>query len=357
MKVIQLLTTVSYGDAVSNDALALYDTLLRAGYDTAIYAENIGKRVSRDIVKPVGRLPLLNETDVVIYHLSTGTSLNYLLPSIKAKKIVRYHNITPPEYFEKYDLNARRLCKDGYDGLKYIAPYADYCLADSEYNKFGLIENGYKCDVDILPILIPFDDYKKTPNSEVIEKYKNDGYTNVLFTGRIAPNKKQEDVIKVFAYYQKYYNEKSRLILVGNYVGMERYYKRLLRYTKELDVKNVIFPGHIGFDEILAYYKLADVFLCMSEHEGFCVPLVEAMWFDVPVVAYDSSAIAGTLGGAGILLPKNEPLEAAAVVNYVLTHNGIREKVIRNQRERLSDFEHNKIEQQFLTYLKGFINR
>lgn len=357
MKVIQLLTTVSYGDAVSNDALALYDTLVRAGYDTAIYAENIGKRVSKDIVKSVSSLPLLSETDVVIYHLSTGTPLNYFLSSIKAKKIIRYHNITPPEYFEKYDLHSRRLCQDGYEGLKYIAPYADYCLAVSEYNKSGLIENGYECDIDILPILIPFDDYQKTPNAEVIKKYENDGYTNVLFTGRIAPNKKQEDVIKAFAYYQKYYNEKSRLILVGNYVGMERYYKRLLRYTRELGVKNVIFPGHIAFDEILAYYKLADVFLCMSEHEGFCVPLVEAMWFDVPVVAYDSSAIASTLGGASILLPKNDSLEAAAAVNYVMTHNEVREKVIKNQRERLSDFEHDKIEQQFLIYLKGFIEQ
>lgn len=357
MKVIQLLTTVSYGDAVSNDALALHDTLVRAGYDTAVYAENIGKRVPKDVVFPVTELPKLNKKDIIIYHLSTGTDLNFKLTNMRGRKIIIYHNITPPEFFENYSLSSKILCEDGYRGMKYLSAYADYCIADSEYNKSDLMKAGYQCDIDVLPILIPFDDYKKTPNAEVIEKYENDGYTNVLFTGRIAPNKKQEDVIKAFAYYQKYYNEKSRLILVGNYVGMERYYKRLLRYTRELGVKNVIFPGHIGFDEILAYYKLADVFLCLSQHEGFCVPLVEAMCFDVPVVAYDSSAIASTLGGASILLPKNDPLEAAAAVNYVMTHNEVREKVIKNQRERLSDFEHDKIEQQFLTYLKGFIDK
>lgn len=357
MKVIQLLTTVSYGDAVSNDVLALHDTLVRAGYDTAVYAENIGKRVPKDVVFPVTECPKLNQKDIIIYHLSTGTDLNFKLTNMRGRKIIIYHNITPPEFFENYSLSSKILCEDGYRGMKYLSAHADYCIADSEYNKSDLMKAGYQCEIDVLPILIPFDDYKKTPNAEVIEKYENDGYTNVLFTGRIAPNKKQEDVIKAFAYYQKHYNEKSRLILVGNYVGMERYYKRLLRYTRELGVKNVIFPGHIGFDEILAYYKLADVFLCLSQHEGFCVPLVEAMCFDVPVVAYDSCAIAGTLGGAGILLPNNDPLEAAAAVNFVMTHSEVREKVIKNQRERLLDFEHDKIEQQFLTYLKGFIEQ
>ena len=142
---------------------------------------------------------------------------------------------------------------------------------------------GYTCPIDVLPILIPFDDYAKTPSQQVIDRY-SDGYTNLIFTGRIAPNKRQEDVIRAFYDYKKFYNPKSRLILVGGHNGMERYYHRLKSYINALELEDVVFPGHIKFDEILAYYKIADVFLCQSEHEGFCVPLVEAMYFDVPVV-------------------------------------------------------------------------
>lgn len=115
-----------------------------------------------------------------------------------------------------------------------------------------------------------------------MEHYKDDGYTNFIFVGRVAPNKKQEDVIRAFYCYKKYCNPKSRLFIVGSYNGMERYYHRLRRYVGALELDNVVFTGHIPFAQILAYYHLADLFLCMSDHEGFCVPLVEAMYFNLP---------------------------------------------------------------------------
>ena len=214
---------------------------------------------------------------------------------------------------------------------------------------------GYTCPIDVLPILIPFDDYAKTPSQQVIDRY-SDGYTNLIFKGRIAPNKRQEDVIRAFYDYKKFYNPKSRLILVGGHNGMERYYHRLKSYINALELEDVVFPGHIKFDEILAYYKIADVFLCQSEHEGFCVPLVEAMYFDVPVVAYDSSAIAGTLGGGGFLLKDKNPVETAGVINRVVTDEALRTQIIKNQQARLADFDHKVIEAQFKTYLDTFIN-
>ena len=213
---------------------------------------------------------------------------------------------------------------------------------------------GYKCKIDVLPILIKFEDYEKKPNKLVMKKC-DDGYTNIIFVGRIAPNKKQEDVIESFYYYNKYYNEKSRLILVGSYGGMEKYYVRLKDYSEKLGAKNVIFTGHIKFDEILAYYHMADLFLCMSEHEGFCVPLVESMYFDVPIIAYDSCAIGGTLAGSGILLKDKKALETAGVMNYVLTHEQIKDELIKNQKTRLADFDNEVIAKQFLEYLSNYL--
>ena len=355
MKIYQLLPTLAFGDAVSNDALALEKVIQKMGYKTEIFAESIDARLPKGSAKFVEKLPRLNEKDIILYHLSTGTKLNYRLAQMHCRKVMVYPNITPPQFFEEYSVKAAQLCQNGLEGASYLADKVDYCLAVSEYNKQDLIRMGYTCPIDVLPILIPFDDYAKTPSQQVIDRY-SDGYTNLIFTGRIAPNKRQEDVIRAFYDYKKFYNPKSRLILVGGHNGMERYYHRLKSYINALELEDVVFPGHIKFDEILAYYKIADVFLCQSEHEGFCVPLVEAMYFDVPVVAYDSSAIAGTLGGGGFLLKDKNPVETAGVINRVVTDEALRTQIIKNQQARLADFDHKVIEAQFKTYLDTFIN-
>ena len=355
MRIIQMLTTVSYGDAVSNDAIAINDTLKKYGYSTGLYAENIDPRLPKKLATKIEAVPKLEKEDVILYHLSTGTDLNYKLSEYKGRKVIIYHNVTPNHFFKNYNENTRRLCAEGEKGLKYLAEYADYGLAVSEYNRQGMIEAGYTCKVDVLPILIPFDDYKKTPNKKVMQKYFGTEYTNILFTGRLAPNKKQDDVIRAFYMYKKYYNPKARLFIVGSYSGMEKYYRRLKEYVKELQLKDVFFTGHIKFDEILAYYHIADYFLCMSEHEGFCVPLVEAMLFQVPIIAYDSSAIGETLGGSGFLLKDKNPLQTAGVLDYLDRHPKVREQMIQDQMRRLQDFDHDHIEKQFVEYLEKFV--
>ena len=220
-----------------------------------------------------------------------------------------------------------------------------------------MIDYGYKCKIDVLPILIPFSDYDKPANREVIDRYKDDGYTNILFTGRIAPNKKQEDVILSYYYYKKYYNPKARLFLVGNYEGMESYYDRLLAFADKLGAEDIVFTGHVGFDEILSYYKLADIFLCESEHEGFCVPIVEAMYFNIPIIAYDAAAVGETMGQGGILVKEKNHLEIAGLIDRVNTDAALKKQIIENQKVRLGDFSHDKIEEQFKTLLLEFINQ
>ena len=353
-----MLPTVTYGDAVGNDVIALDRVLKKAGYRTGIYAERIGQKIPAGLARSISKVPKLKDDDVIIYHFSTGTGLNFRLPEYNGRKILVYHNVTPSEYFSGYSVSAWNLCRYGIEGAEFLSDKVEYCLADSEFNKQNLRDLGYKCPVDVLPILIPFDDYRKAPNKRILERYSGDGYINLLFTGRIAPNKCQEDVIAAFYQYHKNYNERSRLFLVGNYSGMEVYHDELVRYAKELGIgDNVIFTGHIGFDEILAYYHNADLLLCMSEHEGFCVPLVEAMFFDIPIIAYDSSAIAGTLGGSGFLLKEKNPLETAGVMNYIMQNKDFSETMKKTQRERLKDFDHEVVEKQFLNYMDSFANK
>ncbi len=356
MKIIQLLTTLSFGDAVGNDTIALGGAISAMGYDTAIYAENVDARLPKNTALSISKLKNVNRDDIIIYHKSTGTDLSFKLDRYKCRKIMIYHNVTPPEFFRPYSTAAATLTEYGYEGIKYLKDKVDYCLADSDYNKQELIKMGYNCPIDVRPILIKFEDYKQTPDSNIIREYTGDGWTNIVFVGRIAPNKKQENLIRAFYQYKKI-NPKSRLILVGSYAGMENYCERLKKYAAALGLEDVIFTGHIKFTEILAYYKVADVFLCMSEHEGFCVPLVEAMFFGVPVIAYNTSAIADTLGGSGILLDSNDPVFAAGVIDRLVNDNALREYVISRQNERLGDFSYEKINSVFEKYLKDFIGK
>jgi len=297
----------------------------------------------------------LSKEDIAIYHFSTSCRIIVdVFCKVNCKKILLYHNVTPDKFFSDYNIELSKLCINARAELKELKDIVDYCLADSDYNKQELIEMGYKCQIDVLPLLIPFEDYDKVPSAKVLEKYMDDGYTNLLFVGRIAPNKKQEDIIKVFNYYKKNINSKSRLIFVGNAGGMELYYEKLQCYVKALELDDVIFTGHVGFEEILAYYRLADVFLCMSEHEGFGVPLVEAMWFDIPIIAYNSSAIPWVLGDSGVLVNNKNSILWSRLIEKILQDTVLQNEILQEQRQRLSEFSFEKTKSLFLRYLSSF---
>ena len=350
IKIIQVLPTMSYGDAVSNDAINIDKILRKNGYISELYAENIDKRV-KDKVFYISKLKKVNKNDILIYHKSTGTDLSFSLQKYKCKKIMRYHNITPGKYMEKYNKYLYNLVEYGRKGLKYASTYFDYSLAVSDYNKNELDELKYK-NIMTVPILIPFGDYEKVPDKKIIKTY-SDGKKNILFVGRIAPNKAHEDIIKSFYYYKKYVSEDSRLILVGNDGGFENYSKLLKKLIKELNLESdVIFPGHIKFEEILAFYKVADLFLCMSEHEGFCVPLVESMFFEIPILAYNSSAIKYTLGNSGVIVNKKDYFLISELMNFILSDENVKKEIIKKQNKRLEDFKLEKVEKQLLEFIK-----
>lgn len=353
MKIIQALPSFAFGDAIGNDVIALSEIITELGYKSAVYAKMIDSRLPTGLAKSSERLKLVDKDDIIIYHLSTGDKLNYDIADIDCRKIIYYHNITPPHFFEGYNVEAVKSCTQGLESAKAISTKFDYALAVSEFNKKDMLNMGYKQDIEVLPILIPFSDYLKKPSPNILKRY-TDGMTNILFTGRIAPNKKHEDIIQAFYYYKKNINPKSRLILVGSGVG-ERYYNKLAKYINELELKDVIFPGHISFNDILAFYKVADVFLCMSEHEGFCVPLVEAMFFNVPIIAYNSTAIPDTLGEGGVLLETKDYALIAEVINEVVENKSLRGHIIGKQKEKIKEYSYDIVSGAFKKYIKKIL--
>ncbi len=350
-RIIQLVSCLNFGDAVGNEVIAFKKFFRENGYVTEIFTEAMSSRLPADTAVNYRRMPVLNKDDIVIYHFASQCTLFDTVKQLGCKVVLRYHNVTPPQFFDGYDDNAVRACTVGLSQVADIKEYIDYCLPVSEFNRIDLINMGYTCPMTVLPILIRFSDYEQTPDSEIIEKY-SDGRTNILFVGRMAPNKKVEDVISAFAVYKEKYDRDARLFLVGSYNEGDRYWRSLVKHIETLGVKDVIFPGHISFAAILAYYSVAHVFLCMSEHEGFCVPLVEAMYFHVPIVAYSSSAVPSTLGGAGILIDNKDFDKYADAMNEIMT-GGDRASVVITQNKRLLDFSQKKITSELKCFIES----
>ena len=353
MHIFQLTPAISTGDAVSNDAIALEAVLRDMGYtDSMIYSPAIGNGIPKSIAQDTRDLPPLSADDICLYHLAIGGPVNQMFKELPCRKVVIFHNITPAKFFEKYDKNSADLCRQGLKESAELAGVTEHAIAISEFDAQDLRKLGYTCPIDVVPILIPFDDYAKKPTESIAaEKGKK---TTFLFTGRVAPNKKQGDLIEAFYYYKKHYNASSRLVIAGGYGEQDPYYKDLAAYRDALGLsqEDVKFTGHISFADLLAWYRCADVFLCLSEHEGFCVPLVEAMCFDLPIIAYDSSAVGETLSYGGLLLSDKNPLLVAGAMNRVVSDPKLRAELVANGRERLKDFDREKVAEKFRAVIR-----
>ncbi len=354
IRIFQFTPALKHGDGVGNDVFAIHDFLTKEKkIDSKIIYEFGAEEFDPQMAKNIRNVPYPNEDDILLIHLSTAWNYNEFVCNLPGRKVFVYHNITPSKFFEEYSTFAYDLCENGIEQIKELKKYPEYCLADSRFNKEDLISYGYTCPIDVLPIIIPFEDYQKPADEETIKELK-DGLTNILFVGRIAPNKKQEDIILSFYHYQKNYNPNSRLILLGAYDEGDGYYQRLTEFVKELGVKNVNFTSHISFDKVLAIYRSADLFLCLSEHEGFCIPIIEAMMFETPIIAYDSTAVKDTLGDGGILLKDKNPLEVAGMMDYLLNHKELTDELKNKQKLKLEEMKYERITAKLWEYLTKF---
>lgn len=355
MKISQLVPAMHYGDAIGDSARRMKLLFLQRGYEAEIYSLTIDEDLKNEI-KPLAQFHQeYRPDDLVLLHFALPSPMTHLFRELPGKKLIIYHNITPPEFFAPYSSELAHIAAVGREELASLAQVTDIALADSEYNRQELEQLNFP-HTAVLPLFVDLRRYNQPPDPLVL-KMLGDDCLNILSVGRIVPNKKIEDLLKITSYIKRYLTPLVRLILVGKYNLLPNYYHLLKELNVNLMLTNeqVIFTGHVSPEELITYYKIADIYLSMSEHEGFCLPLVESMHFKVPIIAYNSTAIPYTLGDAGIRVKVKNIPEIAELCYHLANNRQLRQRIISAQQRRLRDFETSKLEKLLMRYISEVV--
>ncbi len=352
----QIVSGFAEGDAISNLAVHLQSIFRGWGYRSEIFCPL--RHVSP---KMRGRARDLNEhharkspNNIVIFHFSIGSETIDYFKNLPDRKVLVYHNITPGHFFRAVYDARETILNQGREELRGLAGLPLLTLADSSFNAGELEQAGFK-NVKVMPIIIDLDRLDCRPDQGIVNRY-SDGVKNIIFVGRVVPNKRFEDLIRAYYTYRLSTNSEARLLLVGSYTQLERYLAYLKNAVRELKLDNVVFTGYVSLDQLVAYYRVADLFLCMSEHEGFCIPLLEAMHFRIPILAYEAGAVPETLGGSGVLFRKKDYPKNAEMMDILLNDESLRSSVIQRQNERLKDFDPAALEEKLKGYLAPWLS-
>jgi glycosyltransferase involved in cell wall biosynthesis len=336
-RIDQFVPSLARHDAIGNHVLALARLLREAGYDSDIFYEHVDPALAAG-ARPYRECdPRPDPGRLILYHASTHSDMTgWLIRAAAAGQavVVDYHNITPACYFAGWEPRAARSMEQGRRQLAQLAPWVRAAVADSEYNAAELCDFGI-AGAQACPVLVDLDQYHAPPDPRAVAVLE--GGPRWLFVGRIAPNKCQHDVIAAFALYRRLAAPDARLALVGGPTS-PRYLAALRQMVDDLGLAGAVeLPGSLPFPTLLAHFARADVFVCLSEHEGFCVPIIEAMELGVPVVAHAAAAVTETVAGAGLLLDGKDPLTVAVAVDRLLSDPAEAARLVAEGRRRAGE--------------------
>ena len=305
MIINQWVPAAHKGDAIGDSARRVRALLRMMGHESELYAMTIDDALRHD-VRPFGDAAG-RRGDVTIFHYALPSSMTEAFSSLGSGRVLQYHNVTPASYFAPYDPSLFRLAALGREELATLAGRVDLALGDSAYNRQGLDALGFR-PTGVFPIAVDTTRITRPVERPALDRMLDDGLVNFLFVGRL-------DVVPR-------YHSMIRALMAEYRLRDDRF----------------VFTGPIPDEELAVYYRRAAVYISMSEHEGFCVPLVEAMAADVPVLAYAAAAVPDTLGGAGVQFAPKDLEYAAELLGALAFDDGLRASVIAGQRRRLADF-------------------
>jgi glycosyltransferase involved in cell wall biosynthesis len=358
-RVAILTPTLRPADAVSNDVLTMRDVLAARGHDVSIFADSSSVPDEPE-QPPANALSHLREpSDVLIYHHSIGWDSGIeIFKAASCRKIVKYHNVTPPHFFAGISEPHQRLCETGRTQVKdIVAARPDLYLAASAFNRSDLLAAGSEIHKTfVVPPFNQADQLLAEPGDfEVLDEY-DDASVNLITVGGVRPNKGHADLIEAFALYYYTFHGQARLFIIGAQDDAIKPYAKSLR--KLMDgwsiASRIVFTGKVSLEALKSYYLLADAMLMTSEHEGFSVPLVEAMALKVPIVAYASTAIPETARDAALIWSERDPFLMAQSIAFLQENEAAKmELVYRGSQRYAENFSNHAIEKCFFHVTTG----
>jgi len=352
MLINQWVPAAHRGDAIGDSARRVRHLLRTLGHQSELYALTIDDDLKGDVRPFVDGSAARG--DLTIFHYALPSPMTAAFAALPRGRVLQYHNVTPAAFFAPYDPALFRLAALGRQELKTLVGSVELALGDSEFNRRELEALGFT-RTGVFPIAVDTSRITRRAERPALDKILGDGLVNFLFVGRIAPNKKIEDHIQLAECYKRYVDAYYRFIFVGRYDVVPRYYSmiRALMTEYRLLDDRFIFTGPVPDEELAAYYRHAAVYISMSEHEGFCVPLLEAMAADVPILAYSAGAVPDTLGGAGVQFAPKDLEQAAELLGALAFDDRLRDRVIAGQRRRLADFGDGRIVREIESVLQS----
>lgn len=345
----QFLAGAAPGDAITEQALAISRWLRELGFVSHLYALHIESGMV-DSVRPLATYRRARDEDYAILHHSIGSDVVDTLLRQRLGVILVYHNVTPPEFFHHTEPYLARLARQGREQLGQLRPQTALAIADSRFNAAELLKEGYR-ETAVLPITLYAGRYQLPSDPDLTRQIVSRA-PNLLFIGRLAANKRQEDLVKLL-YFLRRVRPEAHLYLVGER-WQSGYAAWVTDLAEELGVSDgLTLTGKVSQTEMVTYLKSVDLYVSMSEHEGFGVPLIESMYLGLPVMAYAAAAVAETLGGAGILFRQKHYAELAELIDLLLDDEPLRRRIVERQRQRVQAFLEPTVRRQFVSLLEG----
>jgi glycosyltransferase involved in cell wall biosynthesis len=335
------------GDAVTNGLLFTQGLLRELGFQSRVFVEHLAPELRGSLEHFTSYEPSARAT--LLVHHSMGHEQTGWLAGLPDRRILVYHNITPEQFFAAGS-GEERAVRKGRQQLSEFRSFIDASICMSAFSATELEQLGYPRPA-VIPLLADFGRLAEAPFADRIVQ-DNAAFYTLLFVGRVVPHKRIEDLIAIFGSLSRTWSRPSQLVVVGGCDLQGPYHGRLMSEARRLGVaEQVRFTGKVSDEELRAWYRVADAYLCTSEHEGFGVPLVEAMTLDLPVVAHRSASVPETLGGAGLLLESRNPAEAAALLQVLAEDPALRRAVVLRQADRAADFSRPRLLVQLAEFL------
>ncbi len=345
-RVDQLITNLAPGDGASDACLAFRSMLIDAGAESHIWAESLHPR-RREFASRFDLLSLRDaKSDLVILHYTTGSDINRDILRSVCPLALYFHNITPSAFFVGVNDRLAGIAWRGRNELPPLVERALLIVCPSNYSSED-IRHGGSVNPVVIPIPVNAGDRAVVADQSIVNQY-NGSESMILFVGRIAPNKNQHELLEVLQHLQRDFDPRTRLVLVGSDAASPDYRLKLERQIHMMGLKHVDIPGHVSPEARVAYYQCASVYLSLSTHEGFGIPLIEAMQAGIPVVARNATAIGETVGDGGLVIDSSDSVWISAVAAEVIENQSLRQAMIAAGHLRGEQFRPSRIAPRFI---------